>query len=292
MESARIRAVVTAIEEGSISAAAEKLGYTPSGISQLISALESELGFQIIVRSRKGVRPTGTGKQILPAFRDFLDREDAICQIAGEIKGLEIGSVTVGTYPSISAHWLPDVIVAFQERYPAIEIHLMEGIRQEICGWLDDRIVDLAFFSYREPMKYDWFPLAEDRMLAVLPSNHPLAGKKCYPVMRCQEEEFIMPALGHDIDVEHLLENFDLKPNIRFSTLENFSTIAMIEKGLGMSIMNELCTLSWESGAVMLPLDPPQTITFGIAVNSYREAPPAVRKFLDFAVERLTKGRF
>lgn len=287
MDSARCRALLAAVEAGSITAAAGRLGYTPSGVSQLITALENDLGFHLIVRNRRGVTLTAAGKELLPALRDFVRTEEQILQQAAEIRGLDVGSVTIGSYPSISSHWLPEVIRDFQKEYPGIEMHLLEGIRQEICEWLDSGRADIAFMTYMEPMPYDWYPLAEDAMLAVLAPDHPLAGEACYPLQACENEDFIMPAMGHDIDVEHLLESNGLVPEIRYSTLENFSAISMIEKGLGMSIMNELCTRSWQRNVVRLPLDPPQSIQFGLAVRSMRTTAPAVRKFAEFSLERL-----
>ncbi len=64
-----------------------------------------------------------------------------------------------------------------------------------------------------------------------------------------------MPALGEDSDVMELLHRFEITPDIKFSTVENFSTMSMIEQGLGMSIMNELITESWQCNVAMLPLE-------------------------------------
>ncbi len=75
---------------------------------------------------------------------------------------------------------------------------LVEGIRQEIIQWLEEKRADVAFMSHKEPMSYDWIPLAEDQMLAVLPKTHQLARAAAYPLQKCRDESFIMPALGRD----------------------------------------------------------------------------------------------
>ncbi len=288
MESARCKAFLTAVEAGSFSKAAEVLNYTPSGVSQLVNALENELGFSLLRRNKKGVIPTENGEKILPAVREFLLQENRIYQLAAEMNGLLIGSITITAYSSIATHWLPSVIRAFQEDYPQIQIKLMEGIRQEVTKWLDEKTADVAFLSYKDPMPYDWIPLAEDQMLAVLPKTHPLAAEASYPLQNCEYERFIMPALGRDVDVFALFQDNNLNPTIQFSTLENFATMAMIEQGLGMSIMNELITRKWQCDVVKLPLDPPQQITLGIALPSLKSASPAVKRFVKYAVERLT----
>lgn len=289
MESARCRAFLAAADMGSLSKAAEALDYTPSGVSQLVGALEKELGFLLLYRSSKGVCLTENGEKLLPAVREFILQEERIRQLASEVNGLLSGSVTVASYSSIATHWLPGIIRIFQGRYPNIRIKLMEGVRQEVTAWLDEKTADIAFLSYKEPMDYDWIPLAEDPMFAVLPKDHPCSGNEAYPIERCAGEKFIMPALGRDDDVTELLRRNGVMPDIRFSTLDNFAAISMIEQGLGMCIMNELITNGWQSDVAKIPLEPPQKITLGIAMRSLKNASPAARRFVKCAAENLTR---
>ena len=287
METARCRAFLAAAETGSFSKAAEALSYTPSGVNQLVTALEKELGFPVFRRNTKGVTLTENGE--LPAVREFLRQEDRIFELSAEMNGLLIGSVTIAAYSSIATHWLPAVISAFQQDYPQIRIRLMEGIWQEVSKWLDDRAADIGFFSYQEGMPYEWIPLAEDPMLALLPKDHPLAGAEAYPLKECANDRFIMPALGCDDDVTALFAKNGIVPNVQFTTLESFSVMSMVEQGLGMSVMNELITEKRICDVVKLPLDPPSQITLGIALHSKADISPAVRMFLKYAVRMLTK---
>ena len=248
METARCRAFVVAADTGSFSKAAEALSYTPSGVNQLVTALEKELGFPLFRRNTKGVSLTENGRLLLPAIRKFLRQEDA-------------------------THWLPAVIGAFQRDYPQIHVNLLEGIWQEVAQWLDDRTADIGFLSYQEDMPYDWIPLAEDPMLALLPKDHPLARAKAYPLANCAVDRFIMPAKGCDDDLMAL------------------SAMSMVEQGLGMSVMNKLITERRICDIVMLPVDPPASITLGIALHSKADLSPAVRMFLKYAVRMLTRQK-
>ena len=288
MESARCKAFMYAADTGSFTKAAERLNYTPSGVSQLVGALENETGLTLLRRTRKGVTLTPDGEILLPAVREFLEKENRIYELAAEVKGLLVGSVTIAAYSSISTHWLPEVIRDFEQDYPQIEIRLMEGIRQEVTRWLDEKKADIGFLSYQEPMPYEWTPLDYDEMLAVLPKDHLYASKES-PLINCETDSFIMPALGRDDDVVSLFERNGIKLNIHFTTLENFATMAMIEKGLGMSVMNNLITEKWNCDIVKIPVDPPSRITLGLAVPSYKQASPAVKRFIKYAVERLKK---
>lgn len=287
METARCKAFLAAVETGSFSKAAGVLNYTPSGVSQLVSALEKDMGFPLLTRNKKGVAVTENGKKMIPAIRNFILQEERIYQISSEINGLVSGEVTIAAYSSIAAHWLAGVIKDFQEDYPQVNIRLREGIRQEVIKWIDEKAADAGFLSYKEDMEYHWIPLAKDEMVAVFPKNHQCAFRESYDIMDCENEDFIMPALGHDDDVTELFNKYKLNPNIKFSTLENFAAMSMIEKGLGMSIMNELIMRNWQCDVVKLPLNPPQHIVLGIALPSWQNASPAAKRFIKYSVERL-----
>ncbi len=161
MDTSRYRAFVQASDQGSLSKAARTLNYTPSGVSQLITALERDLGFSVLERNPHGVQPTSEGSRILPAARAVVQEDERLLQVSSEIKGLAIGQVTIGSYPSVAAHWLPGVIKVFHERYPNIEVRIMEGIHQEITEWLDSKEADVGFMSYEPSLTYDWIPSHE-----------------------------------------------------------------------------------------------------------------------------------
>lgn len=283
MDTARCRAFLASVETGTISKAAEQLGYTPSGVSQLIQALENDLGVTLLIRGRTGVALSEEGARCLPAIKQLVKEEETIYQVAADLQGLSVGTVNIAAYSSISAQWLPKVIAKFQKDYPRIRINLQEGFRKEVSQWLSENTVDVAFMSYMEPMPFEWIPLAEDPMLAVLSKSHPLAGEKRYPLKQFSEEKFIMPAFAYDDDVKYLFKRNRLEPKIEITTRESLAAIAMIEANLGMSITNRLVIENMNFDIVRIPLDPPQYITMGIAVRSMKDLSPAAKKFVDYA---------
>lgn len=289
MDTSRYRAFVQAVDQGSLSKAAKTLDYTPSGVSQLITALERDLGFSVLERTSHGVRPTTEGGHILPVARAVVQEEERLLQMSSEIKGLSIGQVTIGSYPSVAAHWLPGVIKAFHEKYPNIEVRIMEGIHQEITAWLDSKEVDVGFMSYEPTLTYDWIPLAHDPMVAALPTNHPLANAESYPIEECTNEAFIMPGKGQDIDTMGVLSRHKLFPNIAYETIETVATLGMIEAGMGMTVINSLAVQKYGFDLALVPIEPPESILFGIAAPSLKTCAPATRHFIDCAVERLKK---
>lgn len=282
MSISKWRIFVTAIDCGSISKASEELGYTPSGISQMLTSLEDELGLQLLIRSSKGVVPSKNGIQILSTVRDLLRTEEKLSQITQGIKGMNKGSITIGSYPSVATHWLPRLIKKFQVDFPDIEFRIMEGLRQEIVKWLEEGVTDISLMTYEDGMNNEWIPLAKDPMIAVLSKNHPKSQSDFYKLEWYDNERFIMPAMGRDDDVVRLLDKYKLNVNIALSTLENISTLAMIEQDMGMSIMNELITLRWECDVVKVPLSPPDFVEFGIAFKKSSITTPVTKEFVKF----------
>lgn len=70
----------------------------------------------------------------------------------------------------------------------------------------DMQPADIGFLSYQEPMPYEWIPLNYNEMLAILLKDHPYATKESYPLINCETDSFIMPALGRDDDVVSLFD--------------------------------------------------------------------------------------
>ena len=89
MDQNKCVALLTAIDLGNLTRAAEQLGYTQSGLSYVIKTLETELGFPLLVRSRTGVRPTEDCQRILPLLRDLDRKSRQLEQEAADIRGLQ-----------------------------------------------------------------------------------------------------------------------------------------------------------------------------------------------------------
>lgn len=289
MDSARIKAFVSSVDEGSFTAAGKSLGYTPSGISQLVSALENDLGFPLLVRKSRGVLLTREGELIYPEAIEYLNKEKSIYRIAAELSGVDVGQVIIASYSSIATQVLPSIIREFSEQYPSISIILREGTKTQIEEIINSGEADLSFATRLSNPMYSWIPFMEDPMVIVLPNDHPYATAESYPISELANENLIMPGEGDDVDAKELLEEHGIEPNIKFTTVENHTAINMVEEGLGVSIMNDFITKSWDSSVSIVPLAPESNITLGISLPSLESAPPAVRKFILFAADRLTK---
>ena len=281
METARLRAFVETADKGSVKAAADSLGYTPSAISQLITALEKELGITLFMRSQKGMKLTAEGTEMLPLVRSYLTHEEEIYTFAAELKGVTKGKLTIASYPSIATTWLPEIVRRFKNDYPGIQISLMESIKSDIFHHFEQNEADLAFLAYSEPMPYEWIPLTETNVIAAVPEDHRLADAGKFPLAECESDDFIMGSWGKEMEIIEILDRNNVHPEIKYTTYDTPATLAMVRMGLGISFVNELSAQFWNEHLVKMPLDPPQTITLGVAFPSREHMTGASRKFLD-----------
>jgi DNA-binding transcriptional LysR family regulator len=269
------------VELGSLTKAADLLGFTQSGVSHTINSLETELGFTLLLRSRSGVTLTANGEKLLKPIREILNWNEQLKQVVTSIHGLETGTIRIGTFTSVSVHWLPGMIKQYQNDYPNIEIKLLEGDYEEIENWISGGHVDCGFITIPARGKFKVIPLKEDRMVAILPKDHPLCEQPYFPFSQIEKEPFIIPSVGSDYDVRRILDKASIKPNIKFSTEDDYAIIAMVENGLGISILPELVLQGRDHDVCLLELEDHSFRSLGIAVPSIKDASPAARRFVD-----------
>lgn len=269
--------LVRAVELGSVTRAAEEFGYTQSGASHLLSALEEETGFALTRRSRAGVRLTSEGEKLLPAVRALLREEEVLRQQIAQINGLTLGTIRVGAFTSVAVNWLPGIIKRFSAEYPGIDFKLLNGDYHDVETWMGEGALDVAFIALPAAGDYPVTPLKEDPILAVLPPDHPLAARASFPIQAIETEPFISFLESSDHDVRRAIADADVRPNVRFTTKDDYAIMAMVENGLGISLMPELVLKGRAEKLRVMPLDP--TAHRVIALATGPSPSPAAARF-------------
>ena len=276
------------MELGSLTRAAQSLGCTQSAVSHSIDSLEKELGFPILKRGRAGVQLTAEGERLLPAVNALLGSAEQLNQTAAAIRGLDAGTVRIGAFTSVAVHWLPAVLKEFQTDYPKVEFKLLNGDYHDVEQWLSDGSIDIGFVTVPCALDCECIPLVEDRLLAILPEDSRFASYPRFPLVECETEPFISLLESSDHDARRALEAAGVHPNVRFYTKDDYAIIAMVEQGLGMSIMPELLLKGRRDRLLVLPLVPEAKRTIGIAIAAGSKAGPATRRFADYVVRYVT----
>ena len=185
-------ALVKTVECGSFTKAARLLCYSQSGISRMIQDLEQDWGVTLLERGRGGVRLTSEGVQLLPFARSICREYEALEVQVNELTGLQAGLIRIGTFSSVATHWLPYIIKAFQQDYPNIDYELLLGDYTEIETWIGEGRVDCGFLRLPTLPELESIFLEQDRLLVILPENHPLAGCAAFPVAALCNDPFLL----------------------------------------------------------------------------------------------------
>jgi DNA-binding transcriptional LysR family regulator len=281
----KYEAFVRAIELGSLSKAAAELGYTQSGISHMMQSLEDEVGFPLLVRTSAGILPNAEGERLLPLIRQLLSTNESLEQTISRVKGADTGRVRVAAFSSVATYWLPSILRSFQKDYPNVEIQIVEAGADRIEAMMENREADLCLYTGGENHGFEWYPLATDQLLALLPPDHPLTELDAVPVRALETEPFIMPLAGYDYEVHHILDTLPHYPHIRFSSCSDYAIVSMVAEGLGVSILSELLLRNYRNDAVALPLDPPQHRVLGLGIPQTRTASPVTQNFVQYVHE-------
>lgn len=274
------------IEKGSFTKAANELGYTQSAVSQMIHSIEEELSTTLIFRSRKGIALTPDGEEFLPYIKNVCNSYRELFEKSKEMQGLQKGIIRIGTFSSVSCHWLPGLIKDFKKLYPSVHFQLQQGEYTSIVDFITEGSVDFGFVNPVAVTGLHTVPLKQDEMLAVLPCHHPLAGNQTVTLAELSKEPFILLDEGHLSEPLEIFKQNNLHPNIQYRVHDDYTIMSMVEKGLGISILPELVLNRISYHLALKKISPSIVRTIGIAYKNKKTLPIASRFFVDFLIDQ------
>lgn len=280
MDARKYEVIIKAAECGNLTKAGEDFGYTQSGVSHMIKAVESEFGFRVFLRGHGGVKLTDEGARVLPCLREIVKWNERLTQTVSSLGGLIAGTLRIGSFASIATHWLPRIIKRFQHDYPNIKIEITEGGTDALQAALEDGSADLALMTWQPDSGLERHALCVDPFLAILPPEHPLAGSGEFPLEAFNGEDFVIVTHSYDYATSRILEEHKLKPNIKFTSRDERTIFSMVENGLGVSILPELVMRGWTGRVATLRLKPEVTRELSICLPSFADASPACKRFI------------
>lgn len=281
-------ALLKTVELGSISRAAEQMGYTQSAVSRMIADLEEEWGIELLRRSRAGIEVSSACQKLMPVLQAIAADCRELDYTVGEIHGLHTGLVRVGTFTSVSDVWLPGLLTSFQQQYPNIEFELLNSENYaEIESWIRHGKVDCGFVSLPTASELQACFLKRDMLMAVLPLDHPLVDKPFFPVRRLELERFIKLKEDVDYEISRFLDQLPFRPNLCYEVSSDHTILSMVEKGLGMSIMHSLMAEDCRYRVAWKSFDHCQYRDIGIATAKNVRLSSAVRLFVEHVQDQV-----
>ncbi len=291
MNTQKYQALVKAVEYSSFTKAAEALKYTQSGISRMINDLETEWDVVLLERGKSGVMLTSDGLKLFPQVKKICNEQEVLMSQVDELHNYQSGLIRIGTFSSVATHWLPNMIKRFQRDYPRIDYEMLMGDYAEIELWIQEGRVDFGFLLLpADTTELETISVEEkDRLLVVLPEDHPLADCDKFPMKALEDYPFMLLEQGGKTEISAIFERNHLRPQIHFTTLDDYAIMSMVENGLGISILPELILQRNPYHIVTKELEIPAYRNIGIAMRSKKALALAAQRFIEYLPYRKTR---
>lgn len=280
MDQNKCVALLTAIDLGNLTRAAEQLGYTQSGLSYVIKTLETELGFPLLVRSRYR-RPSHRG---LPADSPSAAGPGPKEPPAGAGgrryprpgRGHRLPGHLSLHLPFLAAGNPPD----FAQHYPGITVSIRESGQEELDEWLREGSVDLAFCSYHENSQNHWIPSWRMKSGRWSPTGTLWRAVRSSPWPSWPANPSSWKTGPMTTTSPGVIQEAGVHPNVRWTSKDELAILAMVRLELGVSVMPALYLHEDHPGVTVRPLVPRAHRQLGASLPDLDSLSPAARRFL------------
>ena len=235
----RLRSFVVVAEELHFGRAAQRLHIAQPPLSQQIRLLERDLGAQLFNRNRRQVELTAAGRLLLAHARPLLEQAERVESLVALAGAGKAGFLAIGFVASAAYEAMPATVRAFRERQPEVELRLEEGHSAELEADLNAGRIDVAFV--RRPVADRRFvvdALADERLVAALPADHPAAGASALRVGALAGEGFVMVSrligAGYRDDVEGVCREAGFVPRVVQEATDMHTIVALVGAGIGV----------------------------------------------------------
>ncbi|MGO4295353.1 LysR family transcriptional regulator [Glutamicibacter sp. MCAF14] len=261
LDAKRLQILLSVVEGGSVTAAADELFYTPSGVSQQLRKLEEEVGQPLLQRHARGMVPTDAGHVLAGHARAILQQMDAAMADLDQLAGLKSGSLSLGTFPTLGSSFIPLVISRFRKMYPSIKLDVRSTRLSELIGLLAKGEISMGLL-----WEYEWMRLKRDDFelttlfteptVLVVGAEHPLAQLEEVDVVATAHEQWIVRANEHPVAelLERTCNAAGFSPKISFQANDYQEAQAMVSVGLGIALAPKSAVVNHHPGVKVLSL--------------------------------------
>ena len=298
IEFRHLAALEAIVETGSFAAAARRLGYTQSAISQQIAVLERVTELQLLERpgGRRPVTATEAGERLLRhAARATAAMRAAEADLRALAEG-DAGTLRVATFQSIGVRVIPPVMRLYVERRPGIEVKLVEADHGLLIEHLMRGEIDLAFVADPVEAAIEQIDVLTDPYVLLAPTGSELAQRERAASIR---EIARLPLIAYRLSSDggeahplsgeaHLLSK-GIEPRIVFRSDDSGIVQGLVGAGVGYALVPRLTVDRSDPEIAMLDVRgiPPREI--GLAWHADRKLSPAATAFVE-VVEEVAAG--
>jgi DNA-binding transcriptional LysR family regulator len=212
---------------GSIRKAADRLNVTASAVNRRIADLEDELGAALFDRQPRGVRLTAAGEVFLHYLRGQNGEVERMKSHIEDLKGLRRGTVRIACSQALALDFLPRQIAEFRKSYPLVSFDVQVADHEWAMAALAAYEVDLVIV-FRPPLLANFQPLMtlEQRLVAVMARNHPLASRRMLRLSDCAAYPVALPA--RSIGGRQLLDEVSARSRVTFKIAAESNSFEML----------------------------------------------------------------
>lgn len=210
-----LRALIAIHELGSLRAAADQLHISQPALTLAIQQLESELGCQLLVRTKRGVSLTPFGHALLPRAQLIVSESVRVQEEIAQMRGDWEGRVSISASPAVSLSVLPYALRPFMARYPQVQVHCIEGTYPAVAPALRRGTLDFAITPIRpddiDP-DLDSEHLYDAEVAIVANKRHPLAGATSLKQLQDAAWAYATVTRGPGAVIEEAFQQAGLEP--------------------------------------------------------------------------------
>ena len=250
-------------EHGSFGRAAEAAHVTQPTLSSGVQELEKILGGPVVDRARSGVILTSVGEVALAKATTILNEAEEMVESARNAGQPLTGRFRLGVIPTVAPFLLPKALPLLRTRFPKLRLFLREDLTHRLIALLKAGQLDAALIA----LPYDMAGLAHahvanDELLAALPSSHPLAREREAPPSALESDDLILLEDGHCLR-DHALAACGLRPPKATGDEEAFAAtslptlVQMVGSGLGVTFLPAMAVaagLTESADVAVMPL--------------------------------------
>lgn len=242
MELRQLEYFVAVAEEANFTRAAARVHISQSGVSAQIRALERELGAELIDRSGGTATLTTAGQAALPQARATLAAAGSVKQSVDDVTGLLRGRLSVGMVTACTVPPLFDALAGFHAAHPGVDIALREGNSDDLVADVRSGELDLALvgLASRTPAGLEAMVVIDERIVAAVPAEHPLAAQKDATLAEVCEYPIVAlpPGTGIRAVFDRDCAGGGLSPSITLQASAPDAVADLATRGLGVGILS------------------------------------------------------
>lgn len=287
-----LRLFVSVCEHKNIARAAEVEHIATSAASKRMASLEESLRVQLFLRTNKGIELTPAADSLLRhanvVLEDLLRLES---EMFGHARG-ERGRVRLHASVSPIVQYLPRDIRGFLDAHPAVRIDLEEGLSQDVVRAVSENVADIGIFGgHASYAGLKVLPYRTDRLVVVMPEDHPLRGSDGLRFSEVAEHDLVGPQEGSYLNSLVLRAAADLERPLRLRIRVNGfePACSMVEGKLGVALVPEFHARRYVAagGLAAVPLDEDWALRrWNVCVREAEALATPVKLLLDHLAKR------